>query len=124
MRRGTCEGDSHDHDRSISPHFRAGSQGAITTMGGRGVRAGLSLHPRTLRGEMLSRTPRVIPRPWWGLHPPAPQQERSRGLPPGTGGSPQHLSHTVTWATPTGGCLSPGTLGMARLGSCSSTTLY
>ena len=20
---GTCEGDSHDHDRRISPHFRA-----------------------------------------------------------------------------------------------------
>src|SRR5437016_5362840 len=96
----------------------------MTTMGGRGVRAGLSLHPRPLRGEVLRRPPRVIPRPWRGLRPPAPQQERPGDLPPVTGGIPQHLSRTVTLATPRGGCLALGTLGIARLGSCSSTTGY
>ena len=124
MRRGTVEGASHDHDRSISPHFSVGSPWAITTIGGRGVRAGPSLHPRTLRGEVLSRTPRGIPPPWWGLRTPAPQQERPCDLPPVMGGIPQHLSRTVTWATQRYGCLSPGTRGMARLGSCSSTTCY
>jgi hypothetical protein len=93
----------------------------MTTMGGRGVRAGLSLHSSTLRGEVLSRTPRVIPPPWRGLRPPAPQHERPCDVPPVTGGIPQHLSRQVTWATQRCGCLSPGTLGSARLGSCSST---
>src|SRR5207253_4086328 len=100
---GTCEGDFHDHYRIISPHCSAGSPWAMTTMGGRGVRAGLSLHPRPLRGEVLRRPPRVIPRPWRGLRPPAPQQERPGDLPPVTGGIPQHLSRTVTLATPRGG---------------------
>src|SRR5262245_37898074 len=86
------EGDAHDHDRSLSPHVSAGSPWAMTPMGGRGIRAGLSLHPRTLRGEVLSRTPRGIPPPWRGLRPPAPQQERPGDLPPVTGGIPQHLT--------------------------------
>src|SRR5205807_5986382 len=103
--------DSHDHDRSLSPHLSAGSSWTMTPMGGRGVRAGLSLHPRPLRGEMLRRPPRVLPRPWWGLRPLAPQQERPGDLPPVTGGIPQHLSHTVPWATPRGGGLAHGPLG-------------
>src|SRR5215831_3383305 len=116
MRRGTLEGDAHDHDRSLSPHCSAGRPWAITTPGGRGVRAGLSLHPRPLRGEVLRRPPRVLPRPWWGLRTLAPQQERPGDVPPVTGGILQHLSRTVTLAMQRDGCLALGTLGMARQG--------
>jgi hypothetical protein len=51
-------------------------------------------------------------RPWRGLRPPAPQQERPGDLPPVTGGIPQHLSRTVTLAMQRGGCLALGMLGI------------
>src|SRR5262245_9727369 len=68
----------------------------MTPMGGRAVRAGRSWPPRTLRGEVFSRTPRGLPPPCRGLRPPAPQQERPGHVPTVTGGIPQYRGGVTT----------------------------
>src|SRR5215472_4878867 len=116
MRRGTVERDAHDHVRSLSPHCSAGSPCAMTPMGGRGVRAGLWVHPSPLRGEVLCRPPRVLPHTMagptsicasvrkggrcttgYGRHSPVAKPSSDRGNDAIRVSRPWHAGHGPPW---------------------------